>query len=181
MFSLPPPLRLRAICAADQAFVDTLYRSCRDDLALVAPTEAFLAQLLRIQQQAQAQGMRGAFPQSEYFVIERDSEAIGRMVVEAAGGRVHLVDLVLLPAARGQGCGSAVLRALQAMAARRAEPLTLSVSMANDAARRLYLRLGFVACGADALQQSLRWEAHGACQMTHFQNAAQSMPIPDSQ
>jgi ribosomal protein S18 acetylase RimI-like enzyme len=159
MLSLPPPFSLRAIGAADQAFIDALYRSTRDDLSAMAVDASFLAQLIRMQQQAQAQGMRSTFPQAQYFLLEREGEAIGRLVFDAAGGHVHLVDLAICPAARSQGGGSAVLRALQALAAQRGQPLLLSVALGNPAARRLYARLGFIATDADALQERLQWQA----------------------
>ena len=157
MFSLPQPFRLRSIDASDQDFIDALYRSTRDDLAVMAVDETFLAQLIRMQQHTQAQGMRSAFPQAQYFLLERGGAAIGRLVVDTHGDRVHLVELTLCPAARNQGAGSVVLGTLQAMAAQRSVPLTLSVVLANLAARRLYTRLGFVVIGAGAVQESMQW------------------------
>ena len=159
MLSLPAPFRLRAIDAADQHFIDALYRSTRDDLAAMALDETFLAQLIRMQQQVHEHGMRNGFPQSKYFLLERDGVAAGRLVVDTSGGTVHLVELVLCPLARNLGAGTVVLGMLQAMATQRDVPLTLNVGLANPAARRLYARLGFVVTGADAVQESMRWPA----------------------
>ena len=159
MFSLPQPFRLRSIDAADQDFIDALYCSTRDDLVAMAVDETFLAQLIRMQQHTHAQGMRSAFPQSQYFLLERNGAAIGRLVVDTHGDRVHLVELALCPASRNQGAGSVVLGTLQAMAAQRDVPLTLNVGLANLAARRLYTKLGFVGIGADAVQESMQWSA----------------------
>ena len=159
MVSLPQPFRLRAIVAADQDFIDALYRSTRDDLASMPVDPAFLAQLMRMQQHAQAQGMRSAFPQAQYFLLERDGAAVGRLVLDTASDKVHLVELALCTATRNRGAGSVVLGALQAMAAQRGVPLSLRVSLANVAARRLYARFGFVVTGADAVQESMQWLA----------------------
>jgi ribosomal protein S18 acetylase RimI-like enzyme len=157
--ALPAPWRLRTAVGADQNFFDALFRANRDDLVQAAPTESFLVELLRMQQKAQENGMHQAFPKAQSLVLERDGAPVGRVLVEADRGRVHLIDLALLPAARGQGGGSALLRALQAFAAGRAEPLTLSVSTGNHHARRLYLRLGFVPTHGDEMQENMRWEA----------------------
>lgn len=159
MLSLPAPLRLRAADGADQPFLDALYRSTRDDLASMPVAPAMLGQLMAMQQQAQAQGLRHLHPDAAYFVLEREGAAIGRLVLDAAGERVHVLDLALLPAARGQGSASALLRALQALAAGRSQPLSLSVSLSNLGARRLYARLGFTGTGDDGVQESMRWQA----------------------
>ena len=55
MVCLTAPLHLRAPQAADQPFLDALFASAREELAQVAPDQAFLRQLLRIQQNAAAQ------------------------------------------------------------------------------------------------------------------------------
>lgn len=159
MLSLPEPLRLRAAAAGDQPFLDALYLGTRDDLAALPVDPAFLGQLIQMQQQAQVQGLRHMYPQAAYFIVERDGVAIGRLVLDTAGAHVHLLDLSLMPGARGQGCGGAVLRALQALAAARGLPLALRVGLANPAARRLYLQLGFASIGADAVQETMEWRA----------------------
>lgn len=159
MLSLPAPLRLRAADDGDQAFLDALYRSTRDDLATMPVAPAMLVQLMTMQQQAQAQGLRHLYPDAAYYLLEHDGVAIGRLVLDTAPERIHLLDLSLMPAARGQGSASAVLRALQALAAGRGQPLALSVSRSNPGARRLYARLGFASTGIDAVQESMQWQA----------------------
>jgi GNAT superfamily N-acetyltransferase len=157
LLSLPEPLRLRAAANADQPFLDALYAGTRDDLASMPVEPALLDQLIKMQQQAQAQGLRHMYPHAAYFIVERDGVAIGRMVLDCADTQLRLLDLSLMPAARGQGSGGAILRALQALAAARGQPLALSVSLANPAARRLYALLGFVSTGADSVQESMEW------------------------
>lgn len=159
MLPLPAPLRLRAADGADQPFLDALYPSTREDLAAMPVEPAFLAQLMKMQQQAQAQGLRTMYPRAAYFVLEREGVAIGRLVLDHQDGPLRVLDLSLIPPARGQGSASAVLRALQALAAGRGQPLSLSVSVANPAARRLYRRLGFASTGIDGPQESMQWQA----------------------
>ncbi len=55
---------------------------------------------------------------------------------------LRLVDISLLPAHRGSGVGTELLRALQQEATTAGKPLRLSVARDNPA-RRLYARLGF--------------------------------------
>src|SRR5437899_5043305 len=61
---------------------------------------------------------------------------------------LHINNLAVTPAARGAGAGTALLHAVlregARMGARRA---TLEVRRSNDAARRLYERLGFMVAG----------------------------------
>jgi [ribosomal protein S18]-alanine N-acetyltransferase len=61
---------------------------------------------------------------------------------------LHINNLAVTPAARGAGAGTALLHAVlregARMGARRA---TLEVRRSNDAARRLYERLGFTVAG----------------------------------
>lgn len=159
MITLPAPLDLRAVRAGDHAFLSELYASTRADLAAMAAEPAFVAQLIAMQQQMQIQGLRVAFPQAEQAIVEREGRAIGRLVTEAGAGSLHLADLALLPDARAQGNGSVILRALQHWAGARGLALTLSVSHANDAAARLYARLGFATVASDQLQQRMRWSA----------------------
>lgn len=159
MIALASPLSLRACDTSDEVFLAALYRSTRDDLAPLAADEAMLAQLLALQHQAQVQGTRAMFPQAEHFLIARDGVPIGRLVLDRNAARIHVVDLALLPEARGHGWGGAVLCALQQLARDSALPLTLSVSVANTGARRLYGRHGFAAYGGNSVQESLHWRA----------------------
>lgn len=159
MFTLPAPLLLRAIGDADHAFLSELYASTRDDLAGMPAAPAFVAQLIAMQQQMQGQGYRIAFPEAGYAIVERSGQPIGRLVTDAGRDRLHLVDLALLPHARAQGHGSAILRALQSAAAARGLALTLSVLHANQGAARLYARLGFETVDSDQVQLRMRWSA----------------------
>src|SRR6185503_7633574 len=62
---------------------------------------------------------------------------------------MHINNLAIRPGLRGQGIGTRltkrVMQAAKLLAARRA---TLEVRRSNEAARRLYARLGFVVTGA---------------------------------
>ena len=85
-----------------------------------------------------------------YCFIARDT--LGQVVGFCSFWRVldelHINNLAVTPASRGAGAGTALLQAVLRdggrMGARRA---TLEVRRSNDAARRLYERLGFTVAG----------------------------------
>lgn len=157
----PAAVLLRPAVTSDQAFLDALYLSTRDDLQALAGDPALrptIAALIAMQQQAQATGYRAAYPGAEYLVIEHGGAAVGRVVVHADDGSLRLVDISVLPAARGHGCATAVLSQLQQRAAGAAHAMHLTVRRDNAGARRLYQRLGFAIVADDALDLHLRWQ-----------------------
>ena len=156
----PAAVLLRSAASSDQAFLDALYLSTRDDLQALAGDPALrptIAALIAMQQQAQAAGYRAAYPDAEYLVIEYGGGAVGRVVVHTSDGSLRLVDISVLPQARGQGCATAVLRRLQQRAAGAAHAMHLTVRRDNAGARRLYQRLGFAIVAEDDLDLHLRW------------------------
>ena len=162
MYSLSSPFTLRDIDAeseSEQAFVHALYRSSRGELLQMQADADFIDQLIAMQQRTHELGYRQSYPQARHLMIERDGAPIGRLIVNPGEQALRVVDITLLPQAQGQGAGSAVLAGLQAHAATLGSAVTLGVSHANLAARRLYARLGFVAESEDPIQQQLRWSA----------------------
>jgi GNAT superfamily N-acetyltransferase len=155
--ALLAPLHARAPHDGDAGFLARLYASTRMDLHSVTAEPAFVAALVAMQQRFQAAGYRQQFPAARYLLLEQDGAPCGRIVVDAGADALRLVDIALLPERRAQGLGSHILRALQACAARHAMPLTLAVHHANPQAHRLYLALGFVPLGRNALSEEMMW------------------------
>lgn len=151
-------LRLRPALPADEDFLEKLHASTRDDLRAAAGPP-LLEMLLDMQWRAQRAGYSQGFPDAEDMIIEVGGAPLGRLLLERSARPWRIVDLALLPAARGQGHGGAVLAALQARAAAAGAGLALSVRHDNPAARRLYLVAGFVAAGADTLAEQMIWPA----------------------
>lgn len=155
-------LTVRAADDGDQAFLKQLYASTRDDLRLMPADPAFVDSLIVMQQNIQVIGYRNAYPEAEYLVLESQGEAIGRIVVHTGTDELRLVDISLLPQARGKGFGTAILRALQKSALQKNLPLALSVRRDNTQARRLYLTLGFQLVSGDELSEQLKWHRDGS-------------------
>lgn len=129
----------------DKPFLESLYKSTREDLELiVGESTDFIEHLKEQQQSAQIDGYGDQFPNALYFIIEYHREKVGRIVVDFGHNEIRVVDLTLVKAARGKGLGSAVLRSFVECAEQVKAPLTLSVLTTNIAAKKLYFGLGFV-------------------------------------
>ena len=150
-------LRLRPEREDDLAFRLRLFGDSRPDLALLPP--AAREQLTALQFRAQTLSYRAQFPAARFDIIELDGAAIGRIVVDRAGPAIQIVDQALAPPFRNLGIGSTIMRALLQEAGRTHRPLRLHVASNNDAAMRLYVRLGFVPIETSAVYSELEWRA----------------------
>ncbi|WP_305968675.1 MULTISPECIES: GNAT family N-acetyltransferase [unclassified Mameliella] len=136
---------LRPVREADRAFLISLYRETRDDLAALPLPPAALTQMLVMQFDAQAQSYERGFPGHHWDIILHRDTPVGQIRVLRGTDEFVAIDLSLLAASRGRGIGSHLLRNLQQEARTAGLPLKLSVEHRNTRARALYDRLGFVA------------------------------------
>jgi len=145
---MPPPLReaaafgisYRVMEDGDLPFVAALYATTRaEELASTGWPAEMQATFLDQQHRAQHSHYRAAYPHGEWLLIERGGESIGRLYLAEEMGMALLVDISLLPEARGSGLGTAILKDLIAAETR---PVELHVERHNRA-RQLYERLGF--------------------------------------
>jgi GNAT superfamily N-acetyltransferase len=151
------PVEARAPGDGDAAFLARLYASTRTDLHSLTADPALVDSIIGMQQRFQAVGYRHDFPDAHYLVLEHAGAPCGRIVVDAGPAALRLVDIALLPEARGQGLGRHILRALQGCARAAGVPLTLSVHHANPRARRLYLALGFQSSARNEVSEQMLW------------------------
>lgn len=162
---MPPPLRAagklgiacRPMADEDLPFVASLYASTRaEELAQTgwpaAQQQAFLAQ----QHRAQHAHYRNAYPDAEYLILERDGECIGRLYLSEAGGRMLLIDISLVAAARNAGLGGAILADLLDAAKAAGKSVSLHVERFNPA-QRLYARLGFALVRDKGVYLEMEW------------------------
>ncbi|WP_241216038.1 GNAT family N-acetyltransferase [Sphingomonas koreensis] len=113
----------------------------------------------------EAQGLPIAFPayypNAERLILEQDGAPIGRLYVDAWPLEFRIVDISLLPVARSQGLGEAILRDMIAWAQDQAKGVSIHVEKFNPA-RRLYLRLGFVVTEDKGVYELMEFGTPGA-------------------
>jgi ribosomal protein S18 acetylase RimI-like enzyme len=148
---------LRPATDEDRDLLFRVYAATREDeLALVDwPAEQKDA-FLRQQFEAQDRHYREHYPGARFLVVERQGEAVGRFYVHHREGEIRLMDVALLPAARGRGIGSRLVRDLMAEAAASGRRLTIHVERFNRALS-LYRRLGFRVAEDKGVYLFLEW------------------------
>lgn len=152
-----PDLNIRPQIEQDMAFLERLNRSTRQDLLQLGLADALIDNLIRMQFQAQQTGYRMQFPYAEYAIIEKDGEAIGRLVTDKGDEAIRLVYIAFLPHERNRGHGRRLIQTLQAEASGANKPLTLSVDPQNMQAKHLYLSSGFQVRNDDGANVEMAW------------------------
>ena len=162
---MPPPIRsadrfdivYRPARADELDFLGAVYASTRiEELEQTGwPAETRDA-FLRQQHEAQHAHYAAVYPEAERLVIERGGERIGRLYLIEWPSNVRIVDISLLPSARGQGIGEAILRDIGADAAGRGKKVSIHVETFNPA-KRLYERLGFVEAEDKGVYKLMEW------------------------
>lgn len=136
-------LALRPINPDDDAFLCRLYASTRAaEMELVDWSDEQKTAFLRMQFDAQHRYYTQNFPAARFDVIENHGEPIGRLYVDYRQAEIRVIDIALLPAHRGKGLGSQLMRELLGQGAEASLPVTIHVEQFNPALR-LYRRLGF--------------------------------------
>jgi GNAT superfamily N-acetyltransferase len=154
---LPPAVGFRPANDADQQFLCTLYASTRaDEMSQVDWPEEQRDAFLQMQFNAQHRYYHEQFPAASYLVVERNGEAIGRIYLDRRSDELRLIDIALMPKARNQGLGKALLLDLLDEAQANGLPVRIHVERFNPA-RRLYLRLGFMQIEDQGIYQLMEW------------------------
>jgi GNAT superfamily N-acetyltransferase len=156
-FKAPSGLHIRPSGPADKVFLARLHREARQDLQWIDGEQDLIESVVDMQLHAQTQGYGTQFPNAMYFIIEKNSEAIGRAAIDFGHNEVHLIDMAFLAAARGHGFGRAILQSFQHCAAQSGVPMTLSVLSHNKVAKQLYIELGFQLSGGQSPYEFLIW------------------------
>lgn len=155
---MPTGVSLRTVGREDEPFLFQLYASTRaDEMALVnwpdIQKQAFLIQ----QFQAQQAHYQGYYPEGEHQLIFRDGVPVGRIYLERQTDKIHLLDIAIIPEARSQGLGSAMLRSLLTAAGRAGLNVTLHVYQPNTNEVGWYQRHGFTIIGGSGLYYLMEW------------------------
>ncbi|MCM2313940.1 MAG: GNAT family N-acetyltransferase [Thermoanaerobaculia bacterium] len=150
---------IRPATSDDTRILFEVYASTRtEELAPVPWTTEQKLQFLAFQFQSQGEHYRQMFPDATFDVIEVEGTPAGRLYVNRTGGAIHVIDIALLPWARGRGIGGKILRDLCAEGAAKGLPVTISVEKFNPA-KQLYERLGFRMFEDGEVYQRMEWRA----------------------
>lgn len=157
-FSSPLSVPLRPASANDEAFLRELFACSRSEgeQALFAshPSGALL---LAMQFDARRRTYHDRFPSAEdYIVLGTEGQSVGRLLLSRQAEELRLVDIALIPTARGQGRGTTLLRWVQQQSHDARVAVRLTVAN-GSAATRLYKRLGFYSVGSTDTDVELEW------------------------
>jgi ribosomal protein S18 acetylase RimI-like enzyme len=140
-------LRLRPVADADRPFLVELYGSTREEeLAQVQWDDATRRAFVEHQFAAQDTHYRANYPGATFDVIEVDGALAGRLYVHRGPSDIRIMDIALAPDFRGRGIGTRLLQAMMEEAEASSRKLSIHVE-ANNPARSLYARLGFLPAG----------------------------------
>ncbi len=104
-----------------------------------------------MQFEAQRRGYAADFPSAEHCIVLVEGQPAGSLLCAELEAEYRIVDLAIVPPLRNRGLGASAIAVALERAAALNKPLTLSVRRDNQAALRLYHRLGFNEIAADAL------------------------------
>jgi ribosomal protein S18 acetylase RimI-like enzyme len=150
-------ISLRPIKPDDEDFLFRLYASTREnELAALAWDETQKQTFINMQFGAQMQQYRMCYPDADNSLILLKEEGIGRLIVNRSEDELTLIDISLLPAHRGHGIGTRLIRDLLSEAAIATKPVRLHVLETNPA-KELYERLGFSIVNSDGLYCEMIW------------------------
>jgi len=137
---------LRTANAADEAFLEQLYCDAHvEEFRPMGLAEPEMKALLQMQFRAQRIGYANDFADAIDRIVTADSDSnvpIGRLLVATRRDAIHLVDIALVPAARGHGIGTTLVGQLLDQSHKSGLPVRLQVRPGNPAFQ-LYSRLGF--------------------------------------
>lgn len=149
-------LHLRAADDRDRAFLYAVFESTRaHEFAQIGWGAERIAALLAEQFSMQDAYYRQHYSHCRFDVVMRGEHPIGRLYHHWHGSEARLIDIALLPAHRGAGVGTRLMRAFVAQAAARAMPVVLYVEM-NNPVQGLYRRLGFEPVGENGIYMQMR-------------------------
>lgn len=152
-------LRLRPTTDADRELLVRLYASVRaQELDQVAWQPGQRDAFVRMQFDLQDRQYREHNPDGAFDVVEVEGELAGRLYVDRRPTDIRVVDIALLPAYRGRGIGTHLLRELLAEAAATGRTVSIHVEVHNPAAA-LYERLGFAPVAEVGVYRRMEWRS----------------------
>ena len=152
-------IALRSIAPDDHPFLLAVYAGTREQELAALPWDAEQkAAFLRMQFEAQHQFYQEQYGGASFDVVLVDGDAAGRLYVARWPRDIRIVDIALMPAYRGRGVGTRILRGLQEEAAGSNRTLSIHVERMNPALS-LYERLGFRISEDKGVYYFMEWRA----------------------
>lgn len=149
-------VNLRALQTTDMAFIERLYAGSRAfEMSHSGWPAEQIAAFLSQQFHAQHSYYQAHYPDGEFFIVEHEGQAIGRLYLFWGQTSLNLIDITLLPEYQGQGIGTALIQAQLHKVDTQGLGVDLFVEPYNPA-QRLYARLGFYANGDSGIYKRLR-------------------------
>jgi ribosomal protein S18 acetylase RimI-like enzyme len=137
-------IKLRPVEEKDDSFIETVYRSTREDeLSLTNWSEQQKNAFSSMQSMAQLAEYKTKFPDAAFRVIIFNKKDAGRFYTWENDHEIRLIDITLLPEFRGKGIGTFLLKDLIEKANKVQKKISLHVEPVNPALQ-LYRRLGFI-------------------------------------
>ncbi|HLO31905.1 MAG TPA: GNAT family N-acetyltransferase [Anaerolineales bacterium] len=150
---------LRPVREADEALLLEIYSSTRaEELALVPWDAAQKQAFLQMQFSAQQKHYRAYFPQAKHEMVQAEGHSIGRLYVDRRETEIRILDITLLPQARGRGIGRQIILDLMKEAEYQNKPLSVYVESFNRSLG-LFQRLGFVKTEENGASWLMAWRA----------------------
>lgn len=157
-----PDVRLRPCTADDLPSLYEVYASTRAEELARAPWDAAQkAAFLRMQFDAQHRHYQQHYAGASFDVVLVGGEPAGRLYVARGREEYVVIDIALLPALRGGGIGTKLLREVAAEADAQGARVTLHVERFNPA-RALYERLGFAVVADEGVYLRMERATGGA-------------------
>ena len=166
-------IALREADSADNESLLRVYAATRAaEMGVAGWDDATRLAFVRMQFDMQQRSYRMQFPAARCQVIECDGVTAGRLWLNRAGRDIRILDIALLPQYRAQGIGRFCLKSVLAEAQPGGGSVRLSVD-ADNPARRLYERLGFVLTGGGPLRLAMEWSPVATPQSANVSTAVE--------
>ncbi|MCQ4319489.1 GNAT family N-acetyltransferase [Stutzerimonas stutzeri] len=149
-------VELRALHPGDMAFIERLYAGSRAmEMSHSGWPDEQIATFLSQQFHAQHIYYQTHYPDGEFFIVEHEGRAIGRLYLFWGPTSLNLIDITLLPDFQGRGIGTALIEDQLHKVDEQGLGVDLFVEPYNPA-QRLYARMGFYLNGDSGVYQRLR-------------------------
>ena len=127
----------------DESFLAAVYGSTREQELAMVPWDAAQREAFILSQfTAQRTHYQTEYPQAKDSIIMLGDQPAGRIYIDRRESEIRILDFTLLPAFRGQGMGTPILRRVMDEAAQAGKRVSINLD-AFSTSHQLFERLGF--------------------------------------